>query len=204
MAEELVTGSIAAPGFSGLNTQDSSIQLDSGFALEANNCVIDRYGRIGARKGWTKVNTSAASTGSFRAIYELIKDDGTVTIASTSAEGMAEAKARIEGITAEAEVGKIYEGPVVKLLEFGALVNILPGKDGLLHISEISNERVKEVKDYLAEGQVVRVKLLAADERGRLRLSLKAAMADEGGTIAPLAGAAEVAAEAAPATGESA
>ena len=129
-----------------------------------------------------------------------IKDDGTVTIASTSAEGMAEAKARIEGITAEAEVGKIYEGPVVKLLEFGALVNILPGKDGLLHISEISNERVKEVKDYLAEGQVVRVKLLAADERGRLRLSLKAAMADEGGTIAPLAGATE----AAPAAGESA
>jgi polyribonucleotide nucleotidyltransferase len=132
-----------------------------------------------------------------------IKDDGTVTIASTSAEGMAEAKARIEGITAEAEVGKIYEGPVVKLLEFGALVNILPGKDGLLHISEISNERVKEVKDYLAEGQVVRVKLLAADERGRLRLSLKAAMADEGGTIAPLAGA-EATAEAAPASGESA
>jgi polyribonucleotide nucleotidyltransferase len=132
-----------------------------------------------------------------------IKDDGTVTIASTSAEGMAEAKARIEGITAEAEVGKIYEGPVVKLLEFGALVNILPGKDGLLHISEISNERVKEVKDYLAEGQVVRVKLLAADERGRLRLSLKAAMADEGGTIAPLAGA-SVNAEAAPASGESA
>jgi polyribonucleotide nucleotidyltransferase len=133
-----------------------------------------------------------------------IKDDGTVTIASTSAEGMAEAKARIEGITAEAEVGKIYEGPVVKLLEFGALVNILPGKDGLLHISEISNERVKEVKDYLAEGQVVRVKLLAADERGRLRLSLKAAMADEGGSIAPLAGVSEVVADAAPEAGETA
>lgn len=132
-----------------------------------------------------------------------IKDDGTVTIASTSAEGIAEAKARIEGITAEAEVGKIYEGPVVKLLEFGALVNILPGKDGLLHISEISNERVKEVKDYLAEGQVVRVKLLAADERGRLRLSLKAAMADEGGTIAPLAGTTtDEVIEAAPATSE--
>jgi len=93
---------------------------------------------------------------------------------------------------------------VVKLLEFGALVNILPGKDGLLHISEISNERVKEVKDYLAEGQVVRVKLLAADERGRLRLSLKAAMADEGGTIAPLAGATDATAEAAPASGETA
>ncbi len=117
-----------------------------------------------------------------------IKDDGTVTIASTSAEGMAEAKARIEGITAEAEVGKIYEGPVVKLLEFGALVNILPGKDGLLHISEIANERVKDVKDYLEEGQVVRVKLLAADERGRLRLSLKAACVDEGTSIAPLNG----------------
>jgi polyribonucleotide nucleotidyltransferase len=122
-----------------------------------------------------------------------IQDDGTVTIASTNADGLAEAKSRIEGITAEAEVGKIYEGPVVKLLEFGALVNILPGKDGLLHISEISNERVKEVKDYLQEGQIVRVKLLAADERGRLRLSLKAAMADEGGTIAPLAGAADAA-----------
>ena len=84
MAETLATGSIAAPGFSGLNTQDSSIQLDSGFALEANNCVIDRYGRIGARKGWTKVNTSAASTGSFRAVYELIKDDGTVVISAAN------------------------------------------------------------------------------------------------------------------------
>jgi polyribonucleotide nucleotidyltransferase len=94
---------------------------------------------------------------------------------------MAEAKSRIEGITAEAEVGKIYEGPVVKLLEFGALVNILPGKDGLLHISEISNERVKDVKDHLQEGQIVRVKLLAADERGRLRLSMKALLAQDGG-----------------------
>lgn len=110
-----------------------------------------------------------------------IKDDGTVTIASTSAEGMAQAKAKIEGITAEAEVGKVYEGPVVKLLEFGALVNILPGKDGLLHISEISTERVKDVKDFLQEGQVVRVKLLAADERGRLRLSMKALLSPESG-----------------------
>ena len=110
-----------------------------------------------------------------------IKDDGTVTIASTSAEGMAQAKAKIEGITAEAEVGKVYEGPVVKLLEFGALVNILPGKDGLLHISEISTERVKDVKDFLQEGQVVRVKLLAADERGRLRLSMKALLSPDSG-----------------------
>ena len=112
-----------------------------------------------------------------------IKDDGTVTIASTSAEGMAQAKAKIEGITAEAEVGKVYEGPVVKLLEFGALVNILPGKDGLLHISEISTERVKDVKDFLQEGQVVRVKLLAADERGRLRLSMKALLSPESGAV---------------------
>lgn len=84
MAEKIETGTIAAPGFSGLNTQDSSIQLSTGFALEANNCVIDKYGRIGARKGWTKVNSTAASTGSFRAIYELVKDDGTVVISAAN------------------------------------------------------------------------------------------------------------------------
>lgn len=84
MAENIVTGTIAAPGFFGLNSQDSSIQLSSGFALEAFNCVIDRYGRVGARKGWTKVNTTAASTGSFRAIYELVKDDGTVVISAAN------------------------------------------------------------------------------------------------------------------------
>jgi len=84
MAEQLLTGSIAAPGFFGLNTQDSSIQLNSGFALEAFNCVIDKYGRIGARKGWTPVNTSAASTGSFRSIYELIKDDGNVVLSAAN------------------------------------------------------------------------------------------------------------------------
>jgi hypothetical protein len=84
MAEQLLTGSIAAPGFYGLNTQDSSIQLSSGFALEAFNCIIDQYGRIGARKGWTKVNTSAASTGNFRAIYELVKDDGNVVLSAAN------------------------------------------------------------------------------------------------------------------------
>jgi polyribonucleotide nucleotidyltransferase len=115
-----------------------------------------------------------------------IKDDGTVTIASTSATGMEEAKRMIEGITAEAEVGKIYEGPVVKILEFGALINILPGKDGLLHISEIAHERVKEVKDFLQEGQIVKVKLLAADERGRLKLSMKALSPEEGGPLPPV------------------
>ena len=80
MAENLVTGSIQAPGFSGLDIQDASVQLSSGFALEAFNCVIDQYGRVGARKGWTKVNSSAASTGNFRAIYELVKDDGNTVI----------------------------------------------------------------------------------------------------------------------------
>jgi hypothetical protein len=84
MAEQITTGTIAAPGFYGLNTQDSSVQLSSGFALEANNCVIDRYGRVGARKGWTKVNTSAASTGSFRAIYEVFKDDGNVLLSAAN------------------------------------------------------------------------------------------------------------------------
>jgi hypothetical protein len=84
MAEQITTGTIAAPGFFGLNTQDSSIQLSSGFALEANNCVIDRYGRIGARKGWTKVNSTAASTGSFRAIYEVFKDDGNVVLSTAN------------------------------------------------------------------------------------------------------------------------
>jgi hypothetical protein len=84
MAEQITTGTIAAPGFFGLNTQDSSIQLSSGFALEANNCVIDRYGRIGARKGWTKVNSTAASTGGFRAIYEVFKDDGNVVLSAAN------------------------------------------------------------------------------------------------------------------------
>lgn len=130
-----------------------------------------------------------------------IQEDGTITIASTSTEGMAEAKRRIEGITAEAEVGKIYAGTVLKLLDFGAIVNILPGKDGLLHISEIVNERVKDIKDWLKEGQRVRVKLIQADEKGRLRLSLKAAMAEEGGTITPLNNG-EGAAPAATPTGE--
>jgi hypothetical protein len=84
MAEQIQTGSIAAPGFFGLNTQDSSIQLSSGFALEAFNCVIDKYGRVGSRKGWSKVNTTAASTGNFRAIYELIKDDGIVVLSAAN------------------------------------------------------------------------------------------------------------------------
>ena len=103
-----------------------------------------------------------------------IAEDGTITIASNDTEKAEQARCRIEAITAEAEVGKVYEGPVTKLLEFGALVNILPGKDGLLHISQIAHERVEKVEDYLQEGQVVRVKVLETDDKGRIKLSMKA------------------------------
>ncbi len=107
-----------------------------------------------------------------------IAEDGTVTIACTSSEGGAAAKKRIEDITAEVEVGRVYEGTVLKLLDFGAIVSVLPGKDGLLHISQIAEERVKAVGDHLKEGQSVRVKVLEADEKGRLRLSMKAVGAE--------------------------
>ncbi|MDO5624410.1 MAG: polyribonucleotide nucleotidyltransferase [Pseudomonadota bacterium] len=103
-----------------------------------------------------------------------IAEDGTITIASTDAAKADDARARIEAITAEAEVGAVYEGPITKLLEFGALVNILPGKDGLLHISQIAHERVERVADYLQEGQVIKVKVLETDDKGRIKLSMKA------------------------------
>ena len=103
-----------------------------------------------------------------------ITDDGNVTISSVSSEGAQVAKKRIEEITAEVEVGKVYEGPVVRILDFGAIINIMPGRDGLLHVSQIANERVNAVSDYLKEGQVVRVKVLETDEKGRVRLSMKA------------------------------
>ncbi len=104
-----------------------------------------------------------------------IQDDGTVTIASVNAEACNVARKRIEDITADVEVGRIYEGTVLRLLDFGAIVQVLPGKDGLLHISQIAKERVNQVSDYVKEGQVVRVKVLEADDKGRLRLSMKAA-----------------------------
>ncbi|MCX7182714.1 MAG: polyribonucleotide nucleotidyltransferase [Nitrosospira sp.] len=107
-----------------------------------------------------------------------ITDDGTVTIACISAEGGELARKRIENITADVEVGKIYDGTVLKLLDFGAIVSVLPGKDGLLHISQIANERVSSVAEYLKEGQIVRVKVLEADDKGRLRLSMKAVSVD--------------------------
>ncbi|MFZ2302957.1 MAG: polyribonucleotide nucleotidyltransferase [Gallionella sp.] len=102
-----------------------------------------------------------------------IDDSGNITIACVSGEAGELARKRIEDIVADVEVGKIYEGPVVKLLDFGALVNVLPGKDGLLHISQIAHERVNSVSDHLKEGQVVRVKVLEVDDKGRMKLSMK-------------------------------
>jgi polyribonucleotide nucleotidyltransferase len=108
-----------------------------------------------------------------------IEDDGTITIASVNTDGANAARKRIEEITAEVEVGRTYDGKVLRLLDFGAIVQVLPGKDGLLHISQIAKERVNQVSDYLKEGQDVRVKVLEADDKGRLRLSMKAAAEED-------------------------
>ena len=108
-----------------------------------------------------------------------IEDDGTISIACVVAEGGEAAKKRIQELTADVEVGKIYEGPVLRLLDFGAIVQLMPGRDGLLHISQISNERVNAVSDHLKEGQIVKVKVLEADDKGRVRLSMKAIGAPE-------------------------
>jgi polyribonucleotide nucleotidyltransferase len=113
-----------------------------------------------------------------------IQDDGSVTISSVNADAAQVAKKRIEDITAEVEVGKIYEGPVLRLLDFGAIISLLPGKDGLLHISQIANERVNAVSDYLKEGQLVKVKVIETDDKGRVRLSMKAVAEGEGAPAA--------------------
>jgi polyribonucleotide nucleotidyltransferase len=103
-----------------------------------------------------------------------IEDDGTIKIGCVNADAGEEAKKRIEAITAEIEIGQTYDGTVIKLLDFGAIVSLLPGKDGLLHISQIAHQRVNAVADFLKEGQVVKVKVVEADEKGRVRLSMKA------------------------------
>ena len=108
-----------------------------------------------------------------------INDDGTVTIATSDNAAAEAARKKIEQITADVEEGTIYEGRVVRLMDFGAFVNILPGKDGLVHISQISNERVNEVTDVLSEGDVVKVKVLEVDKQGRVRLSMKAVDGEE-------------------------
>jgi len=114
-----------------------------------------------------------------------IGDDGVIKIASSDRVAGEEAKRRIEQITADVEVGTIYEGKVQKIMDFGAFVNILPGKDGLVHISQISENRVQNVADELSEGQTVRVKVLEVDKQGRIRLSMKAVAAEGEGAAAP-------------------
>ncbi|WP_339615620.1 polyribonucleotide nucleotidyltransferase [uncultured Gilvimarinus sp.] len=120
-----------------------------------------------------------------------IDDDGTVKIYAVDGAALQAAVDKIEGITAEAEIGATYEGTVVRIVDFGAFVNFLPGKDGLVHISQIAEERVNAVSDYLKEGQVVKVKCLDVDQRGRIKLSIKEAIADQkaeqGGDAEPVA-----------------
>ncbi|MFZ9800081.1 MAG: polyribonucleotide nucleotidyltransferase [Burkholderiaceae bacterium] len=114
-----------------------------------------------------------------------IQDDGSITIAAVDAQAARRAQQMIENLTAEVEVGKIYEGPVLRILDFGAFVQVMPGRDGLLHVSQIAQERVNNVGDYVKEGQVVRVKVIEADDKGRLRLSMKAAAIDDAAQSAP-------------------
>jgi len=108
-----------------------------------------------------------------------IGEDGTITIASADLDKAHEAERRIKELTADVEVGQEYEGPVLRLLDFGAIVQVLPGRDGLLHISEIANYRIANINDVLKVGQVVRIKVIEADDKGRLRLSMKAIVAAE-------------------------
>ena len=125
-------------------------------------------------KGGTTIRAITEETG---ATID-IADDGKISIASVDKTAGVEARKRIEQITADVEVGSVYEGKVVRLMDFGAFVNVLPGKDGLVHISQISQERVERVSDKLSEGDRVRVKVLEVDKQGRIRLSMKAL--DEG------------------------
>jgi polyribonucleotide nucleotidyltransferase len=104
-----------------------------------------------------------------------IEDDGTIKIAATNGNSAQAAISRIEALTAELEVGTLYTGKVIRIVDFGAFVNVLPGKDGLVHISQISEERVNNVSDHLTVGQEVKVKVLEVDRQGRVRLSIKEA-----------------------------
>ena len=112
-----------------------------------------------------------------------VDDDGVVKIASVEKAAGDEARRRVEQVTAEVEVGVIYEGKVAKIMDFGAFVNILPGKDGLVHISQISDERVENVSDKLSEGDIIKVKVLEVDRQGRIRLSMKAVAEDEAAAV---------------------
>ena len=133
--------------------------------------------KIGAviGKGGEVINKITSETGAQIDIAE----DGLITVAGTDPEGIQTALDWIRGLTEEPEVGRIYEGTVVSIKDFGAFVNIMPGTDGMVHISQLSDERVDQVTDVLHEGQIVKVKLTGIDERGRLSLSLKDALAQE-------------------------
>jgi len=121
-------------------------------------------------KGGAVIKGLAAETG---ATID-IDDSGLVKIACTSAESGQAALDRIKEITADVEVDQVYDGKVIKILDFGAIVSLLPGKDGLLHISQIAHERIKAVKDHLSEGDEVKVKVIEVDDKGRVRVSAKA------------------------------
>src|SRR5699024_8420747 len=120
-------------------------------------------------KGGVTIRGITEETG---AVIE-IEDDGTIKIAASNADQAAEAKKRIEEITADIEVGRIYESAVVRIMDFGAFVNLMPGRDGMVHVSQIpSEERIQNVSDHLKVGQVVRVKVLEIDKQGRIRLTM--------------------------------
>ncbi len=110
-----------------------------------------------------------------------IEDDGSIRIYSDDRDGLDQALFRIEEITAEAEIGRIYDGKVARIVDFGAFVTIMPGTDGLVHISQIAQERVEKVTDYISEGQDIKVKVLDVDARGRIKLSMKEVSEAEGG-----------------------
>ena len=129
-----------------------------------------------------------------------ISDDGTIVISSADLDKAREAQRRITELTADVEVGQEYDGSVLRLLDFGAIVQVLPGRDGLLHISEIANYRIANINDVLKVGQAVRVKVLEVDDKGRLRLSVKAIGGIELQTPGGAAALAEATAQAAAAT----
>ena len=121
-------------------------------------------------KGGEVINKITAETGA-----EIdIKEDGLITVAASDTKNIEKALNWIKSLTEEPEVGRVYEGKVVSIKDFGAFVNILPGIDGMVHISQLSSERVEKVEDVLSDGQIVKVKLTGIDERGRLSLSMKA------------------------------
>ena len=193
----------------GINEQIMSIALEQ--ALEARLHILGQMNQV-LSESRTTVSDNAPSMATFKIDSDKIRDvigkggatirsiteetgatvdiddDGTIRIYGSDAASRDAAVAKVEEITAEAEVGAIYEGTVARIVDFGAFVNILPGKDGLVHISQISQERDEKVTDYLAEGQVIKVKVLDVDQRGRIKLSMKeleeAAPAAEEGSAA--------------------